>query len=49
MSNVIRIPTLVTRSSSVRIREFRALETIASCSSYVLGWVKSETIISKTA
>jgi hypothetical protein len=44
MNNVIQIPTLVARSSSVRIREFRALERIATCTSYVLGWVKSEAV-----
>ena len=51
MSNVIRITPLVARSYSTRIRDYvRGLEPIASCSSYVLGWVKSEVIsASKTA
>ena len=51
MNNVVLITPLVARSFSTRIRDVtRELEPVASCSSYVLGWVKSEmTTTSKTA
>ena len=48
MQNVVSFQTIVARSSSVRIREsLPALEPVARCTSYVLGWVKSQLL--KTA